>query len=479
MTESQKVIIKNKFFRLCDLYLVLFIVLGTIVSAYIGITNHKAHEAFFNKPLIAGFFLTIATATLFLLRVETRVNIALSHFFIFFSLFLGNALFEIPFFADYNSAKSAALRAGVEWDTRAKYAVIEDYRKEGINAYPSANFSAFVQEREFFTKKFNLDFEHKIFPLNGISYAKTVLCNESGKWVSYISDRYGFNNSDGVYENTRDSIILVGDSFSHGDCVEPGDDIAGNLRRRGHTAITLGTGGNGPLIELATLREYGPSLTPKVILWMYFEGNDFLDLPVEYNYPPLKKYLSSAEYTQGLVQKQDVIDKFWIDFFDLVKEDFSRESGRRNFWDQDRSDEIKGLFLRIVSLHNIRKRVGLSRSSYMFKPEEKSSNENEMMFKTVMEAALAEAKKLNCKLYFVYLPTFESFFNDKYLLAPSSQAVRKVVSELNIPLIDFFGYLKGTGDPANYFPFRKSGHYNPEGYDLLADLIEIEALQSR
>lgn len=479
MTENQKILNKNKFFYLCNFYLVLFIVLSTIASTYIGITNYKAHEGFFNKPLIAGIFLTIATATLFFLRAETRVNIALSHFFIFVTLFLGNALLEIPFFADYNSAKNTALRLGHKWDTRTKYRVLEDYRQEGINAYPSANFSVFVQERIFFAKKFNLDFEHRFFPLSGISYAKTILCNESGKWVSYVSDRYGFNNSDRVYENTRDSIIIVGDSFAHGDCVEPGDDVAGNLRRRGYTAITLGTGGNGPLAELATLREYGPHLTPKVILWMYFEGNDFLDLPAEYDYPPLKKYLDGAEYTQNLVQKQDAIDKFWIGFFDLVKEDFSRESEQRNFWDRDRSDEIKGLFRRIVSLHNIRKRLGLSRSSYMLESEGESSNEDEKMFKAVMMAALAEAKKVNSKLYFVYLPTFESFFNDKYLLAPSSQKVRKVVSELNIPLIDFFDYLKSTGDPAKYFPFQRSGHYNPAGYDLLADTIEKEALQSR
>lgn len=479
MTESPKVLIKSKFFRLCNFYLVFFMVLSTIASMYIGITNHKAHEVIFNKPLIVGVFLIIATATLFLLRMETRADIALAHFFILFSLFLGNALLEIPFFADYNTAKSVALRAGIKWDTRTKYSVIEDYRKEGVQAYPPANFSAFVQEKEFFTKKFNLDFEHKIFPLSGISYAKTVFCNESGKWVNYISDRYGFNNSDNVYENTHDVIILVGDSFARGECVEQGDDIAGNLRRRGHTAITLGTGGNGPLIELATLKEYGPYLTPKVILWMYFEGNDFLDLPAEYNYPPLKKYLSGTEYTQSLVQKQDIIDKFWIDFFDLAKKDFSHESVRRNFWDQDKSDEIKGLLRRLVSLHNIRKRVGLSRSSYMFEPEGESFNENEMMFKAVMKATLAEAEKLNSKLYFVYLPTFESFFNGKYSLAPSSQRVRKVISELDIPLIDFFEYLKDTGDPADYFPFRKSGHYNPKGYDLLADLIEIEALQSR
>lgn len=462
MAEDREIFNKNKLFHLCNCYLMVFIFLGTVASAY------KAHE-FFDKHLIAGIFLVIVTAALFFVRTETRAYMALSHFFIFVNLFLVNALLEIPFFADYNSAKITALRSGYKWDTRTKYQVWEDYRKEGhINIFPFVNFSTHAREKAFFAKKFSLDFERKIFPLSGASHAKTILCNESGRWMSYVSDRYGFNNSDRVYENTRDSIIIVGDSFAQGDCVDPGDDVAGNLRRRGYAAITLGAGGNGPLAELATLREYAPYLTPKIILWMYFEGNDFLDLPAEYDYPPLKKYLDSMDYTQNLAQKQDAIDKF----YNLIREDFSRQSGWRNFWNR----EIKGLSWRIILLHNVRKRLGLLHNSICVRAGVGTFNKNEIIFKAVMKAALVEAEKLNSKLYFVYLPAFESFFNDKYPLAQGSQKVRKVISELNIPLIDFFDCLKDTGDPTSHFPFRENGHYNPAGYDLLADIIEKEAL---
>ena len=40
----------------------------------------------------------------------------------------------------------------------------------------------------------------KIFPINGISNRKTYFCNEQGYLSNYISDRYGFNNPDNVYE---------------------------------------------------------------------------------------------------------------------------------------------------------------------------------------------------------------------------------------------------------------------------------------
>ena len=35
-----------------------------------------------------------------------------------------------------------------------------------------------------------------IFPLSGLSNVETILCNESGYFALYESDRYGFNNPD-------------------------------------------------------------------------------------------------------------------------------------------------------------------------------------------------------------------------------------------------------------------------------------------
>ena len=156
---------------------------------------------------------------------------------------------------------------------------------------------------------------------------------------------------------------------------------------------------------------------------------------------------------------------------------FLKSETRNTFWDEDRREETKGFILRLISFHNIRQRLGLSRNSYLFQDTSgASSDETEMMFRTVMKAALEEAEGLNSKLYFVYLPGFPSLFNEKYSLAPSSQKVRKVLSELGIPLIDFHEYLKNSKDPASFFPYRKAGHYNPKGYNALADLIESKAL---
>ena len=51
--------------------------------------------------------------------------------------------------------------------------------------------------------------------LGGIGNRETVLCNEMGSWITYKSDRYGFNNPDALWEKELDLIIL-GDSYGLG-----------------------------------------------------------------------------------------------------------------------------------------------------------------------------------------------------------------------------------------------------------------------
>ena len=64
---------------------------------------------------------------------------------------------------------------------------------------------------------------------------------------------------------------------------KPGQEIAGQIRSiSGNSAINLGISGNGPLLEYAALVEYGKTLTPAKVLWIYFEGNDLTsDLNLE------------------------------------------------------------------------------------------------------------------------------------------------------------------------------------------------------
>ena len=152
-----------------------------------------------------------------------------------------------------------------------------------------------------------------IFPLSGISNRLTIDCNENGYFSKYFSDRYGFNNMDELWNKEID-LLLIGDSAVLGSCVNYSDTLAGNLNLKYNT-ISLGYGGNGPLIELGTIKEYIHLVKPKKVLWIYSEVNDLSDMLNELKNPVLKKYLSDENFAQNLYKKQKIINEIQNKYF--------------------------------------------------------------------------------------------------------------------------------------------------------------------
>ena len=81
-------------------------------------------------------------------------------------------------------------------------------------------------------------------------------------------------------------------------------------------------------------------------------------------------------------------------------------------------------------------------------------------------------------MYFVYLPSFHSQTSPVYAnhYTFSEERDRKIVmqtaTELDIPIIDIHNEVfKTHPDPLSLFPFRIPGHYNAEGYRLVAEAI--------
>jgi lysophospholipase L1-like esterase len=117
------------------------------------------------------------------------------------------------------------------------------------------------------------------------------LGNENGPWVTYRSDEYGFHNPTGIWQSAPLDIAALGDSYTHGHCVPSDKNFVALIRRRFPATLNLGVSGNGPLLELATLKEYLLPLKPKIVLWFYYEGNDLSDLQNERQSALLRRYL--------------------------------------------------------------------------------------------------------------------------------------------------------------------------------------------
>jgi hypothetical protein len=80
------------------------------------------------------------------------------------------------------------------------------------------------------------------------------------------------------------------------------------FRDRYPATLNLGGGGNGPLLMLATLKEYAEPVKARTVLWFYFEDNDLTDLRKEKNAPLLMRYLTDG-FRQGLFGQQAAIDR--------------------------------------------------------------------------------------------------------------------------------------------------------------------------
>ncbi len=335
-------------------------------------------------------------------------------------------------------------KTGKKYDLRSTAELYEKIREE------SDKVSLDVKSRVHFNNN------KKIIPLSGASYAKTIHCNDRGYYSIYDSDRYGFNNPDKEWDKAKHEFLLVGDGFIHNNCVNNPNGIVSVLRSlTKKSVLNLGYNGNGPLSELATLKEY---LKPNVknILWVYHEGSDIEDLEFELNSPILKKYLKNFSFSQNLINKQPQIDKIIFEEIDRVKKDY--------FFHEQKSK----------TKHQILKFIRLNQTKNFLKNYLNRKKKNEIRispkFKIILTQANILAKKNNSDLYLVYLPELNRY--KKNYNNVSYDYIKKVVDELNIPLIDMHVevFLKEK-NPLSLYPFQMVEHYTIEGYEKVAKSI--------
>lgn len=292
-----------------------------------------------------------------------------------------------------------------------------------------------------------LDTKSNLFPLSGISNKYTLFCNETGKYIYYTSDKHGFRNKNDNYLKKIDA-ILIGNSFAHGACVE--EDISYHLNKKVNL-INLGYQGNGPLKMYASLKEYGINLKPNYIIWMYSADNDLYDFRNENENETLKKYYN-INFSQNLINKQSLIDKFLNKFF---MEKFTTDTNRK--------------FSHTIKLYNTRKSI----ENFFIKEKEKENfNEEFILFKKIFQNVINLSDELNAKIVFVFFSDIGGL--NKNNLNVNDQNVIDYIKSKNISLINIYELMKKEDDYSKYFPFqgKRFGHYNGLGYKVVSDQIE-------
>ena len=326
-----------------------------------------------------------------------------------------------------------------EYDKRSKDEYF-NYRKKDNKEIKLAVFP------DYFNKKKNIN----IFPLSGISKKETILCNENGYFVNYKSDRYGFNNKDNEWDNQSIEYLLLGDSLVHGFCVEEQYNMTSQLKNISKkSVINLSYGGNGPIIQLATLKEFKPKNVKKII-WTYSEWNDLIDIGFEYNNPILRKYYLDENFSQDLKKKQNIIDNIGNKLIANSKKKFAMS-------------QIKNNLKNFIFLNNLRFMV--SKKTKFYIPEK-----NFQILENILIKFKKFSKENNSIPYFVYIPSYHTFSDD--INEVNYKKIKKMINKLDIKFIDIREEIvEEKIDIRNLFPYNMPGHYSGEGYEFLIKKI--------
>ena len=358
--------------------------------------------------------------------------------------------------------KAYARNFGVDFDTRDRVEVIDDLRKRGVDAVPivSPSNNLFVKEPDGNLKSAVKISGEEGFPLGAVSNKMTILCNESGQHILYPSDDHGFNNPEGAWRQRQIEVAALGDSFAHGYCVSPDRNFVALIRQRFPDTLNLGMAGNGPLLTLATLKEYLPNFKPGVVLWFYFEGNDLENLETEKKSALLMRYLERG-YSQNLVSKQSEIDRALIDFIKV--ETAKWRSNRRT--ERPRLSQKLQEFVKLVA---IRKRAGWVRPEREAIDFEADFDVNMKLFREILSQSKSLVSSWGGRLWFVYLPEQIEHWD---LRKKQRASVLSMVKSLDIPLVDTLPAFQAHSDYKSLFPFRGWGHFNEQGHQEVANEV--------
>ena len=342
-------------------------------------------------------------------------------------------------------------------DAQTQLDVVRSMRAKGAPATINVNASSFITAMN--EKRVETD----LLPLGGVGSSKVVLCNEVGEWVVFDSDSNGFNNPKELYGSEGLSIGVVGDSFAQGNCTTTEESIVGRIRERYPNSLNLGLAGTGPLVHLATFREYLEPLRPETVLWFFCESNDYANLNHEKSNAMLARYLE-PDFKQGLIERQSELQEF----VGAYAENHIREkalTGKKPqatpvLWQYRKHPLVK-----FLTLNQILGRLG-------FFPAGGGQNSGEIdaddyhKLSQILTLARDKVESWGGKMYFVYIVE-KSHFSKLGSPPRHREHTLELVESLKIPVLDTLGPL---GSHANALELYQ-GHFTPLGNSIVGDFI--------
>ena len=360
-----------------------------------------------------------------------------------------------------NQVRALSSSHKVDFDTRNRIDVVSEMRER----YPitvSAVAIGSVLANQSLGEGRSID-ASKLLPIGGISNRLTVLCNESGQYVTFDSDEHGFRNPPGVWNQHPADVAVVGESFVQGYCVPNGKSFVDLLRAAYPATLNLGMSGESALLQLAAIKEYLPRYMPKIVLWVYCEDIDIGDLFEEVKQPLVMRYLN-PDSSQNLISRQNEIDSALRGFV-------AQEEESRHKEPQHPAESGISRSLGILKLWHLRGMLAAARATDEAQRLETFNKWYAYRYRETVEQAKTLTQSWGGTLYFVYLPSWRRYHHHAAATELEHTTILRMIERLHIPYIDVEPEFEATSDPLSLFPFRRFGHYTEEGNKLVADTI--------
>jgi len=355
----------------------------------------------------------------------------------------------------------------------SKPALIKSMRLNEIDAYPAIT-PQIILMRNHLQPLRTVDGSY-ILPLGGIANKTTVFCRELEDMIIYTSDRYGFRNENELWDNKID-IVAVGDSFVQGACMDDEHHLVSQLRKRWPNTLNLGSFGNGPLANLATISEYALTQKPKYVLWFYVANDLAIDLPLEERSTILTSYLQEPNFSQNLQTAQTQIDVALSTF--LIEEiERLEDEAVLTFTMSD--------FLALKQLQNKLRRL----NEYIYAPPapdfpeafdyDRQEHIDYDRHSHIVAEAARRASSVGSKLIFVLVPDARMYRSVKETRSKPEIHVERVIASIarfGIPTIDLYKEFQSEENPMKYFAGLGGyyGHFNRAGYQKAGEALATQ-----
>lgn len=360
------------------------------------------------------------------------------------------------------SRKRVADKLGIPFDSRTVSEVVAELRSQGVDALPGISRPwpqhPRVSER----------LGDSIYPLSHASRATVVECNEDGRYLTYRTDEFGFNNPPGLIASGNVDLAIVGESFALGHCLPEGQTLLGILRRAYPRTATFARAGNGTLAELASFREYVEPHRPRVVLWTVMP--EFVVPRSEVEDPLLTRYLEPT-FSQRLLERQPEVDRVIRELAIPIQAEMDREAKL----------EIRRVYVRrferLFLLPELRARVFPQMRNKLGVAKASSSQGPDLApFVESVRLAQETAEQWGGELVVLLLPTFKEVVANQVESPFRHDRLAAALRGTGVAVIDGAALFLEQEDPAGLYTMRINNHPTPQGYALLGNHV-VDRLQ--